>query len=117
MNEIKDISTTSEIISAVALAAKNTSEGIKEVFDLINIIETDDKIPNLGYTISNEKLLSVGFEFRYNIKDCIREMIENWSEKNINPDLEYLDKGGKEYVDDRGKILNYELKKLLDYDF
>ena len=42
MNEIKDISTTSEIISSIALAAKNASEGIKDVFDLINIIDTED---------------------------------------------------------------------------
>ena len=30
------------------------------------LIETDDEIPNLGYTISNKKLLKTGFEFRYN---------------------------------------------------
>jgi len=42
MNDIKDVSTTSEIISSIALAAKNSSDGIKDVFDLINIIESDD---------------------------------------------------------------------------
>ena len=41
-------------------------------------------------------------------------MIQNWSEKKINNDLEYLDKGGKEYVDDRGKILNYELTEPIN---
>jgi len=44
MNDIKDVSTTSEIISSIALSAKNSSDGINEVFDLINIIESDDFI-------------------------------------------------------------------------
>ena len=44
LNEIKDISTTSEVISAIADSSKNTSKVIKEVFDLINILESDDFI-------------------------------------------------------------------------
>jgi uncharacterized membrane protein (UPF0127 family) len=44
MNEIKDISTTSEMISSIADSAKNASEAIKEVFDLINILDSDDFI-------------------------------------------------------------------------
>jgi uncharacterized protein Yka (UPF0111/DUF47 family) len=42
LNEIKDVSTTSEIINAIADSAKNTSESIKEVFDLVNALESDD---------------------------------------------------------------------------
>ena len=44
MNDIKDVSTTSEIIGSIALSAKNSSDGIKEIFDLISIIESDDFI-------------------------------------------------------------------------
>jgi hypothetical protein len=44
LNEIKDISTTSEMISSIADSAKNASEAIKEVFDLINILDSDDFI-------------------------------------------------------------------------
>ena len=59
MNEIKDISTTSEIISSIALAAKNASEGIKDVFDLINIIETNDFMNQLTQKTGNaENLLN-----------------------------------------------------------
>ena len=42
LNEIKDISTTTEVIGAVAEAAKVSSESIKEIIGLINLIDTDD---------------------------------------------------------------------------
>ena len=35
-------------------------------------------------------------------------MISNWSEKNIRPELEYILRGGKEYIDERGKINNLD---------
>jgi nucleoside-diphosphate-sugar epimerase/quercetin dioxygenase-like cupin family protein len=86
----------------------------KEINPKLNIISTKDEIPNLGYTISNKKLLATGFTFRYDIKTCLKEMITNWSKKDINPALEYLDKGGKEFVDSRGKIVNYELTEPIN---
>ena len=42
MNDIKDISTTSEIIDALALSAKETSSLIKEIFNLIEKIDSSD---------------------------------------------------------------------------
>ena len=42
LNDIKDISTTSEIIGSIAEAAKVSSESVKEIIDLINIIDTDE---------------------------------------------------------------------------
>lgn len=47
MNEIKDISTTFEIISAVADSAMRSSKNVKEIFDLVEIIENDDFITQL----------------------------------------------------------------------
>ena len=44
LNDIKDISTTSEIISIIADSSKASSDAVKEVFDLINILDTDDFI-------------------------------------------------------------------------
>ena len=44
LNDIKDISTTSEIINIIADSSKASSEAVKEVFDLINILDTDDFI-------------------------------------------------------------------------
>lgn len=42
MNEIKDISTTSEIIDSLALSSKGFSESVKDVFDLIEKIELEE---------------------------------------------------------------------------
>jgi uncharacterized membrane protein (UPF0127 family) len=42
LNEIKDVSTTSEVISSIAESAKNSSEAIKAVFDLINLLDSDE---------------------------------------------------------------------------
>ena len=41
----------------------------------IKIEKTSDKIPNLGYSLSNEKLLGTGFKFLYNLENSLREMI------------------------------------------
>lgn len=46
------------------------------------IIEnTLDKIPNLGYMLSNKKILNTGFKFKQNLNEEIRKMIEYWSIK------------------------------------
>ena len=47
MNEIKDISNTIEIISAVATSTMRSSKIVKEIFDLIESIENDDFITQL----------------------------------------------------------------------
>jgi len=101
-------------VSLESMSVKDVAYICKEFVPDLNIVETDDEIPNLGYTISNAKLLETGFQFRYNIKECIKEMIENWSKQSINSALEYVDKGGKEYSDQRGRILNYELTEPIN---
>lgn len=97
-----------------SMTVKDVAMICKEFNPSLDITETDDEIPNLGYTISNEKLLSTGFEFLYDVKDCIKEMIENWSEKEMRPELEYTVQGGNEYVDERGRINNYELTEPIN---
>ncbi len=97
-----------------SMTVKEVAKICQEVNPKIQLFETNDEIPNLGYTISNAKLLSTGFEFRYNIKDCIKEMIENWSVKELAEELEYIITGGKEFIDDRGKISNYELPEPIN---
>ena len=96
------------------MTVKQVAELCKEINPKLTLVETQDEIPNLGYTISNAKLLSTGFEFRYNLKECLKEMITNWSIKDINPALEYIDRGGKEFVDSRGRINNYELTEPIN---
>ena len=99
----------------------NESKTIKEVAEIckkinpkVTIVETTDEIPNLGYTISSKKLVDIGFEFRHDLESSIKEMIFNWSKKEQNPNLEFIIKGGKEYIDNRGKIVNYELTEPIN---
>lgn len=101
-------------LSKENLTVKEVAEICKEINPKLSIIETDDEIPNLGYTISNKKLLGTGFDFRYNLKDSIKEMITNWSEKEISEELEYIINGEKEFIDDRGKISNFELPEPIN---
>jgi nucleoside-diphosphate-sugar epimerase/SAM-dependent methyltransferase/quercetin dioxygenase-like cupin family protein len=99
----------------------NEQKTVKEVAEIckkykpnIELISTKDEVPNLGYTLSNKKLLSTGFNFLYNLEESIKEMIDNWSEKEIRQELEYTVQGGKEYIDNRGKISNYELTESIN---
>jgi nucleoside-diphosphate-sugar epimerase/SAM-dependent methyltransferase len=96
-------------LSKETMTVKEVAELCKEINPNLTLESTDDEIPNLGYTISNKKLLDTGFTFQHNIKDCLTEMIENWSPTQKPEDLEYIIRGDKEFIDDRGKISNYEL--------
>ena len=56
----------------------------------VELRETNDETPNLGYTLSNKKLLKTGFKFLYNLEESIKEMIHKWSKKKINQNLEFV---------------------------
>jgi nucleoside-diphosphate-sugar epimerase/SAM-dependent methyltransferase/quercetin dioxygenase-like cupin family protein len=114
MGEREDISRETFHLSKENMTVKEVAEICKEINPDLTLIETDDEIPNLGYTISNKKLLETGFRFRYDLKQNLTEMIANWSKRNIRPELEYTVQGGKEYIDDRGKISNYELTEPIN---
>ncbi len=114
MGEREDISRETFHLSKENMTVKEVAEICKEINPDLTLIETDDEIPNLGYTISNKKLLETGFRFRYDLKQNLTEMITNWSKRNIRPELEYTVQGGKEYIDDRGKISNYELTEPIN---
>lgn len=96
------------------MTIKQVAELCKKFNSNVNIVETNDEIPNLGYTLSNKKLLQTGFKFLYNIETSIKEMIENWSIKKYPDSLEFIINGEKEYVDERGKISNYELTEPIN---
>lgn len=111
-----DANLTNEIfhLTNENLSVKDVAELIKEVKSNTELIETDDEIPNVGYTLSNKKLLSVGFTFQNNIKTAIKEMVTNWSSKEQPSRLEYIVRGGDEFIDSRGKISNYELTEPIN---
>jgi len=106
-NEIFHLSNENKTVADVANICKKVKPDL-------NIVSTNDEIPNLGYTLSNKKLLSTGFKFLYNIEDSVKEMINNWTPRKKPDELEYIINGGKEYVDSRGKILNYELTEPIN---
>jgi methylation protein EvaC len=100
-------------ISNDNVTVKQVAEICKKYKPSLQLLSTNDEIPNLGYTLSNKKLLSTGFKFLYTLDESIKEMIESWSVKTPI-DLEYVITGSKEFVDDRGKISNYELPEPIN---
>jgi len=92
-----------------SVTVKEVAEICKKNNSKIILRETNDEIPNLGYLLSNKKLLKTGFKFLYNLEESIKEMISKWAPQNINKNLEFIKKGEKEFVDKRGKISNHEL--------
>jgi nucleoside-diphosphate-sugar epimerase/2-polyprenyl-3-methyl-5-hydroxy-6-metoxy-1,4-benzoquinol methylase/quercetin dioxygenase-like cupin family protein len=96
------------------VTVKEVAEICKKYNSKVTIRETDDEIPNLGYTLSNKKLLNTGFKFLYSLDGCISEMIKKWSFVKDEKDLEYKSRGEKEYIDERGKISNYELTEPIN---
>ena len=99
----------------------NEQTTVKKVADLckkinpeVKLVRTNDKTPNLGYTLSNKKLLKTGFKFLYNLESSVKEMIDKWKYKKDQNNLEHIFKGQNEFVDKRGKISNYELTESVN---
>jgi len=101
-------------ISRENLTIKDIALKCKKINPKVRIIETNDEIPNKGYTIDSKKIKKTGFSFLYNLENSLQEMIHNWKNKNKPEDLEYLKQGEKEYIDKRGKISNYELTEPIN---
>ena len=80
----------------------------------MEITITDDEVPNKGYSLSNAKLLNTGFKFVYNLEKCIEEMVSKWKYEKFENNLEYTFKGAREFIDERGKISNYDLPEPIN---
>ena len=93
---------------------KKVAELCKKINPKIKLIVTKDKTPNLGYTLSNKKLLKTGFKFLYNLENSVKEMVENWKFVKNENNLEHIFKGQNEFIDTRGKISNYELPEPIN---
>ena len=97
-----------------SVIVKEVAEICKKYNPKTSIKVTDEEAPNLGYTLSNKKLLSTGFKFLYNLEESISKMIRQWSKKVNDGEPEYKTKGEKEFIDKRGKISNYELTEPIN---
>ncbi len=106
-NEVFNLTKDTKTVKDVANICKKYNPKIR-------IMETNDEIPNLGFSLSNKKLLKTGFKFLYELDESIKEMIQKWSKQNLNKKLEYVKDGENLYVDKRGKISNHELTEPIN---
>ena len=96
------------------LTVKEVAQICKKHNPKISLRETNDEIPNLGFSLSNNKLKNTGFKFLYGLDQSIKEMIQKWSKQNLIKDLEHVRDGDNLYVDKRGKISNHELTEPIN---
>ena len=96
------------------VTVKEVAEICKKYNSKINLKETNDEIPNLGFSLSNKKLLKTGFKFLYNLDHSIKEMIQKWSKQELKKDLEYVKNGENIFIDKRGSISNHELTEPIN---
>ena len=96
-------------VTKESVSVKKVAEICKKINQKVTLRETNDETPNLGYTLSNKKLLSTGYKFLYGLEESIEEMIVKWSKQPINNNLEHVRKGKNNFIDERGKISNHEL--------
>ena len=114
MEEREDISSEIFNLTKDTVTVKDVAEICKKYNPKITLKETNDEIPNLGFSLSNNKILKTGFKFLYNLDESIKEMIFKWSKLIITKDLEHVRKGEKEFIDKRGKISNHELPEPIN---
>ena len=114
MEEREDISSEIFNLTKDTVTVKEVAEICKKYNPKISLKETNDEIPNLGFSLSNNKVLKKGFKFLYNLDESIKEMIYKWSKLIIPKDLEHVRKGEKEFIDKRGKISNHELPEPIN---
>ena len=114
MEEKVDIKSDTFNLTKETLTVKEVAEICKKHNPKIELRETNDEVPNLGFSLSNKKLLNTGFEFLYNLNQNIKEMIQKWSQQNLIKELEYVRDGSNLFVDNRGSISNHELTEPIN---
>jgi nucleoside-diphosphate-sugar epimerase len=114
MEEREDISSETFNLTKDVVTVKEVAEICKKYNPKIILKETNDEVPNLGFSLSNKKILGTGFKFLYGLDESIKDMIAKWSKQNLIKDLEFVRDGDNEFVDSRGKISNHELTEPIN---
>jgi len=114
MEEREDISSEIFNLTKDTVTVKDVAEICKKYNPKVILRETNDEIPNLGFSLSNKKILGTGFKFLYALDESIKEMIFKWSKQNLIKDLEHVRDGNNEFIDARGKISNHELTEPIN---
>ncbi len=114
MEEENKINSETFNLTKDTLTVKEVALICKKHNPKIDLKETNDEVPNLGFSLSNKKLLKTGFNFLYDLDQSIKEMIQKWSKQKIVKDLEYIKQGENLYTDSRGTISNHELTEPIN---
>ena len=114
MEERDDINSDVFNLTKDTITVKEVAEICKKHNPKITLKETNDEVPNMGFSLSNKKILNTGFNFLYALDESIKEMISKWSKQNLIKDLEHVRDGTNEYIDPRGKISNHELTEPIN---
>ena len=114
MEERNDLNSDIFNLTKDTVSVKDVAELCKKYNPKITLKETNDEVPNMGFSLSNKKILNTGFKFLYSLDESIKEMILKWSKQKLIKDLEHVRDGENEFIDDRGKISNHELTEPIN---
>ena len=114
MEERNDILSETFNLTKDTKTVKEVAEICKKINPKVTLRETNDEIPNLGFSLSNKKLLNTGFKFLYGLEESLKEMITKWSKQDLIKELEFVRDGSDEFIDKRGKISNHELTEPIN---
>ena len=114
MEERGDLSNKIFNLTKDTLTVKEVAQICKKYNSKVTLTETNDEIPNLGFSLSNKKLIKTGFKFLYGLDESIKEMIKKWSKQDFIKELEHVRDGEDHFVDKRGMISNHELTEPIN---
>ena len=114
MEEKNEINSETFNLTKDTLTVKEVAEICKKYNPNIILKETNDEVPNLGFSLDNKKLKDTGFKFLYNLDRNIKEMIHKWSKQDLIKELEHVKEGENLFADERGVISNHELTEPIN---
>ncbi len=94
-------------LSNETLTVKQVAMICKKINKKVEIQTTDDDIPNLGYGLTSKKIQKVGFKFLYDLNYSLKEMYDEWKDREPVNQNELIISGKDNYLDQRGLISNY----------
>ena len=86
---------------------KQAADICKKINKNISIKNIDKKVPNKGYSLSNKKIKSLGFNFLYNFKKSVEDFSKSLSDVDKLIDNELIEIGKDNFIDNRGIISNF----------
>ena len=85
------------------MTVKDVADICKKYNKKITTISTNDPVPNLGYTLSNQKIKKRVLSFYTSLDKLIKDMIQSWSDRDFINSNEVIEIGRDNFVDKRGR--------------